>query len=46
MISIGVAQIANSLEVEKNFQSILEFLNRFKSEHVDLVVFPGLRPAG
>lgn len=40
VISIGVAQIANSLEVEKNFQSIRGFLNRFKSEQVDLVVFP------
>lgn len=40
MISVGVAQIANSLEIEKNFNSILDFLNRFKSEKVDLVVFP------
>lgn len=40
MISIGVAQIANSLEVEKNFESIMDFLERFKNEGVDLVVFP------
>lgn len=40
MISIGVAQIANSLEVDKNFQTIVGFLSRFKSEGVNLVVFP------
>jgi len=46
VISIGVAQIANSLEVEKNFQSILAFLNRFKSERVDLDVFPECNLSG
>lgn len=40
MISIGVAQIANSLEVEKNFKYIMDFLERFNNEGVDLVVFP------
>lgn len=40
MISIGVAQIPNSLEVEKNFSSIMRFLKHFKSEKVDLVIFP------
>lgn len=39
MISIGVAQIANSLEVERNFQAILSFLEQFKKAEVDVVVF-------
>jgi predicted amidohydrolase len=39
-LKIGVAQIPNSLELEKNFDTICRFLNRFKSANVDLVVFP------
>lgn len=39
-ISIGVAQTANSLDVAKNFNSIKHFLNKFKNEGVDLIVFP------
>ncbi len=40
MVSIDVAQIANSLSLEKNVQTIVEFLNRFKAKNVDLVLFP------
>lgn len=39
-ITIGVAQTANSLDVVKNFNSIKHFLNKFKNEGVDLIVFP------
>lgn len=40
MLSIGVAQIRNSTEVQKNFDSIIGFLNKFKNEDVDIVLFP------
>ncbi|MGZ3769778.1 MAG: carbon-nitrogen hydrolase family protein [Bdellovibrio sp.] len=40
MISIGVAQIANTLAVDNNFKTIFDFLGKFKSEGVDLIVFP------
>src|SRR5438309_3053810 len=40
MVKIGVAQIANSASVEKNFSTIERFLKHFQKENVDLVVFP------
>lgn len=40
MISIGIAQTPNTADVEKNFNSIMELLSRFKNANVDLVLFP------
>jgi predicted amidohydrolase len=45
-IVLGVAQTGNSLDVSKNFDSIKYFLNIFKNEGVDLVVFPGCSLSG
>lgn len=40
MLKIGVAQINNSTELDRNFASIESFLNRFESEGVQIVLFP------
>lgn len=39
-LNIGVAQIANSTDLEKNFKSIDGFLSLFEKEKVDVVLFP------
>lgn len=39
-ITVGIAQTPNSLELEKNFNSILSLLSRFAEKEVDLIVFP------
>lgn len=40
MISIGIAQIPNSTDVSRNFDSIKGLLEKFEKTDVDLVVFP------
>jgi predicted amidohydrolase len=40
MLNIGIAQIKNSIDVQTNFDSIWRFLDLFKSNHVDLILFP------
>ncbi len=40
VISIGIAQIPNSTDVSKNFDSIKSLLDLFASTQVDLIVFP------
>lgn len=40
MLSVGVAQIANSVDVAKNFEAISIHLQKFAKENVDLVLFP------
>lgn len=39
-INIGVAQITNSTDIEKNFNSITNFLSCFEKEQVDVILFP------
>lgn len=39
-INIGVAQLTNSTDIEKNFNSITSFLSRFEKEKVDAILFP------
>ena len=39
-INVGIAQIPNSADLEKNFSSIMTLLERFKAADVDLVLFP------
>jgi predicted amidohydrolase len=39
-LNIGVAQITNSTDIEKNFNSISNFLSHFEKEEVDVVLFP------
>ncbi len=39
-INIGVAQLTNSTDIEKNFNSITSFLSRFEKEKVDVILFP------
>jgi len=40
MLKIGVAQIVNSTELERNFASIESFLRLFSKENVHVVLFP------
>lgn len=40
MLSLGVAQITNSTDINKNFDSIWQLLESFESHAVDLVLFP------
>lgn len=39
-LNIGVAQITNSTDIEKNFNSISSFLSHFEKQKVDIVLFP------
>lgn len=39
-ITVGIAQTPNSLDLEKNFNSILSLLSRFEQKDVELIVFP------
>ncbi|MDG0816450.1 carbon-nitrogen hydrolase family protein [Bdellovibrio svalbardensis] len=40
MIKIGVAQIANTTSVERNFTAVKRMLARFENKEVDVVLFP------
>lgn len=40
MISVGVAQIRNTVSLERNFETVRAFLRRFAFEKVDLALFP------
>jgi predicted amidohydrolase len=40
MLSVGIAQIPNSVDVAKNFEAINVHLQKFAKENVDLVLFP------
>jgi len=39
-LNVGIAQTPNSLDVERNFQSIKSLLPRFEEAGVDVVLFP------
>lgn len=40
MLNLGIAQIINSTDINKNFNSIWQFLESFESRSVDLILFP------
>lgn len=40
MLSVGIAQIPNSVDVSKNFETIYGHLRQFEKENVDVVLFP------
>jgi predicted amidohydrolase len=40
MLSVGIAQIPNSVDVSKNFEAIQIQLQKFEKQNVDLIVFP------
>lgn len=40
MINVGIAQIPNSPDIQKNYSAIASLLNRFEKTDADLVVFP------
>lgn len=40
MISIGIAQIPNSVDISQNYESIYRWLQKFETAAVDLVLFP------
>jgi predicted amidohydrolase len=39
-LNVGIAQTSNSLDIDRNFQSIMSLLPRFESAGVDVVLFP------
>lgn len=39
-IRVGLAQIPNSVDLDKNFRSIMDLLGRFEAAKADLVLFP------
>lgn len=39
-INVGIAQTSNSLDIEKNFQTIKALLSRFENSGADVVLFP------